>query len=270
MAEKSDLLRFLQQRREDDTISLADERVAAKLFDCSLRKVEETALNHSILPRRYRRNGLSCRDQLKLLQTRVAIIGCGGLGGRTAELLARLGIGSLSLTDPDTFSESNLNRQNFCTTETLGCHKAEVLAHELQKINPILESTVYISRFGQSVISTADIVIDGLDSTEARRELSRICQEQSKLLIHGAVKGWYGQAGVEHSTTPLITTLYPETTASSAPPKVLPMTVSLIAAIQAAEACKLLLGHASPLTHGWLQCDLLHCDFDTLPLVPPE
>ncbi|MEN8191005.1 MAG: ThiF family adenylyltransferase, partial [Thermodesulfobacteriota bacterium] len=64
---------------------------------------------------RYSRNPLSRAEQEKLQSAVVSIIGCGGLGGRTAELLTRLGVGSIILTDPDRFTESNLNRQLFCS-----------------------------------------------------------------------------------------------------------------------------------------------------------
>ncbi len=63
--------------------------------------IEETALKLSILPRRYMRNGLSCKQQLRLFLAKVSIIGCGGLGGSVAESLARIGFGNLRLVDPD-------------------------------------------------------------------------------------------------------------------------------------------------------------------------
>lgn len=115
MAEKDKLLRFLRERTEDDILSLTDQKDAAREFNCSLRDIEETALSHLILPGRYQRNGLDAAQQLLLFQAKVAVIGCGGLGGRVAELLARMGVGSITLTDPDVFNETNLNRQIFVT-----------------------------------------------------------------------------------------------------------------------------------------------------------
>jgi molybdopterin/thiamine biosynthesis adenylyltransferase len=258
------ILSFLKERTQDNTITLAHEQDAMRIFQCPLRDIEEIALNHSILPARYIRNGLNGSDQLKLLQSRVAIIGCGGLGGRTAEILTRIGIGHLTLTDPDVFSESNLNRQIFCTVETLGSMKTEVLARELQKTNPALQVTKDANLFSEQSIASADIVVDGLDSVEARRNLLKLCQKHKRPLIHGAVTEWYGQVGVELSENALIATLYPLTAGVPKVPKVLPMTVTLIAATQAAEVCKMLLGYDSPLTRGWLQADLLHCDYQTL------
>jgi molybdopterin-synthase adenylyltransferase len=264
VADQKAILAFLEKQAKGSCIYLAGLQKAAATFDCPLRDIEKIALSHSILPARFRRNGFSCKDQLKLLQSKVAIIGCGGLGGRTAELLARVGLGHLILTDPDVFSESNLNRQVFCTVKTLGSNKAEVLSRELQKINPVLQTTEHVTFFNEQSIVGVDIVIDGLDSTEARKELAGLCQKQSTPMVHGAVREWYGQAGIDQPANTLISTLYPQTAGSPEPPKVMGATVALIAAIQAAETCKLLLGHDSPLNRGWLQADLLRCDYETL------
>lgn len=260
------ILSFLEDQAKEKCLGLTEAQGAATTFNCSLRQIEEIALNHALLPARYTRNGLSCSDQLKLLQSNVAIIGCGGLGGRTAELLTRLGIGHLILTDPDIFSESNLNRQMFCTVETLGKKKVESVGDALQRINPALQTTRHPRQFDALSISTADIVIDGLDSPGARKELSALCTNHSIPMIHGAVKEWYGQIGVEHAASGLIDTLYQQTTKNPLPPHVLAMTVSLIASLQAAEVCKLLLGTGVALGDGWLQCDLLHNDYEKMPL----
>jgi molybdopterin/thiamine biosynthesis adenylyltransferase len=264
VADQKVILSFLKEQAKGKCIDLAEVQKTAETFHCSLRDIEKIALNHSILPARFQRNGLCCSDQLKLFQARVAIIGCGGLGGRTAELLARIGIGHLILTDPDVFSESNLNRQIFCTTETLGCNKVDIVGRELQKINPALETSIHINQFDTLSISTADIVIDALDSTTARKELSALCRKRSIPLIHGAVREWYGQVGVELSGNTLIDTLFHKTAENTLPPHVLVMTVSLVASLQAAEACKLLLGTGAPLSDGWLQCDLFNADYEKI------
>ncbi|HIP82365.1 MAG TPA: HesA/MoeB/ThiF family protein [Desulfocapsa sulfexigens] len=209
------------------------------------------------------RNGLATEDQKALRQATVSIVGCGGLGGRTAELLVRLGIGTFILTDPDIFTSSNLNRQIFCTPQTLGLEKARVVASELQKINPVANIYFHVQTFSENNIKNADVVIDGLDSAKDRLQLAKLCRSHSIPLIHGAVKQWYGQAGVDSETSPIIDTLYstPETDST---PTVFPMTVALIAAMQATEVCKWILQKESPLQNGWLQCDLLNCDYDQI------
>lgn len=214
---------------------------------------------------RFIRNGLSEAEQKALQEATIAVIGCGGLGGRTAELLTRLGIGSLLLTDPDVFSESNLNRQLFCNMETLGQTKTMVVAGELQKINPGIHIKTFVQAFDASSVHGADVAIDALDSGEARKQLATLCQQQNTPLVHGAVKSWYGQVGVEHPASPLMATLYPDSNKSSTPPNVLPMTVSLIASMQTAEVCKYILRQDSPLQRSIsLQCDLLNCQYELI------
>lgn len=260
------ILRDIRQYSQDAFLSLEDARKIAQKHGCSLRDTEKIALDHSFTPSRFQRNSLSCREQLRLFQSSVAIVGCGGLGGRTAELLARAGVGHLILTDPDIFSESNLNRQIFCSTECLGCAKVDILGHELQKINPALKTTLHNCKFTPTSVKNADIVIDALDSTGARKILSTLCQKQRIPMVHGAVQEWYGQAGIDQASNTLISRLYPQKTDSTMPPRVLPMTVSLVASIQASEAIKFLIGHNSSLTEGWLETDLLLCEFDITPI----
>jgi molybdopterin/thiamine biosynthesis adenylyltransferase len=261
-----EVLKSIVQQSKGKYLSLAAAQNIAAEFECSLNCIERIALDNLIVPARFKRNSLSCPEQLRLLQSRVSIIGCGGLGGRIAELLARLGIGHLILTDPDNFSESNLNRQIFCTIQTLGLNKIEVLAKELGTINPTLEFTLNINKFNKDSIATANIVVDGLDSPAARKSLSALCQKQNIPLVHGAVKEWYGQAGVEEVPGNLINTLYPDSLQTSqTPPLVLPMTVALIASIQASETCKCLLNLNSPLRGNFLQTDLLRQEYETIP-----
>ncbi len=218
---------------------------------------------------RYTRNGFSQAEQILLQRATIAVIGCGGLGGRTAELLTRLGIGSLLLTDPDIFSESNLNRQLFCNMETIGQAKTTVVAGELQKINPGLQISAFVQAFDAGSIHGADVVIDALDSGNARKQLATLCRQQNTPLVHGAVNSWYGQVAVEQPAAPLMDTLYPESNGSTTPPNVLPMTVALVASMQTAEVCKYILRQKSPLQgKSLLQCDLLHCQYELIDHTP--
>ena len=96
---------------------------------CSLKSAMILLLRrHNIWPERFYRNAgvLNSREMARLLESRVFIAGCSVLGGHVAVLLARLGIGALRLCDPDVFEESHLNRQCFCTEQTLS--RPKVLA----------------------------------------------------------------------------------------------------------------------------------------------
>ena len=120
---------------------------------------------------------ISEQEQKRLADARVSIAGCGGVGGLHAHALARVGIGRFRLTDPDTFSPANINRQIGATVETMGENKAIVTARMIQSINP--EAEVQIIEKGVSAetarefIQDADLVVDGIDffAIKARRHL---------------------------------------------------------------------------------------------------
>ena len=100
-------------------------------------------------------------EQKKLLKSTVAIAGTGGVGGLLAERLTRIGIGSLKLSDPDSFENSNLNRQYGSNINTMGKKKVIIVTKELKKINPYL-NVDYDSK-GIMCQKDADIFIDGVD-----------------------------------------------------------------------------------------------------------
>ena len=122
------------------------------------REVMVALLQDGIWPERFRRNyGVFSADAMvRLLQTRVFVLGCGGLGGHVASLLARLGVGGLRLCDSDIFEESNLNRQYFCTESTLGQPKAVATARGLRDMAGYLALDV---RHVEADEKDADILI---------------------------------------------------------------------------------------------------------------
>ena len=259
---------FLRQRAAAGTIALADAGEAATTFDCTLPEVEEQALLLDIMPLRYLRNGLRSQEQLRLLRARVAVIGCGGLGGSVAALLARLGIGRLRLVDPDCFEEHNLNRQRFATVDSLGRPKTETARTVIRSINPAVIVEAIVRPFTEADIKAVDIVVDGLDDAGKRLALAAHCNKLARPLVHGAVREWHGQVGIATARNRLMATLYPnvrEGSANKPPVNVLAPTVTLIAAIQAAQTCKLILGLDSPLARSWMLCDLLEDVFEHIP-----
>jgi molybdopterin/thiamine biosynthesis adenylyltransferase len=104
-------------------------------------------------------------DQLH--RTTVAIAGCGCIGGFSAELLARMGVGRLILADPDTFDMSNINRQCAASHETVGQPKVEALQAHLKAIHPELEMVLYRDGVNEhnadAFVAGADYVIDAID-----------------------------------------------------------------------------------------------------------
>lgn len=242
--------------------------VASRLADdlkLPLAAVEKAALEHSVTPTRYLRNCLSCEEQLKLLSAHITIIGCGGLGGAVSMQLARTGIGRMHLVDPDTFEEHNLNRQNFCTVSTIGQPKADAAAKGLTALNPALTCTTSQTGFSEDDLLEG-IIIDCLDDVEPRRELAALCRKHHRLLVHGAVAGWYGRVGTVTAENRLFDILYQNrsTEPSATPPKVLAPTVYQIASLQVAETLKHLLGYQQTTLHSWLDCDLKNSRFENI------
>lgn len=214
MANKS-LIELLQNHsqkrlRPDDSpyeaLFFADELKISKQTGCSLREVECAALEAQILPERYSRNQkyLSNNDQLQLLRSRVAVIGLGGLGGTVTEILARIGVGRLTLVDGDSFDESNLNRQLLSGMTKLGTPKPLAAKQRVAEINPAVEVTAIEQFFKEenshSILAGVALAVDCLDTISDRFILEKGCRRENIPLVSAAIGGTSGQA----------TLIYPE------------------------------------------------------------
>mgnify|MGYP002869682720 CR=1 FL=1 len=119
----------------------------------------------------------------KLRNSKVLVVGVGGVGSYSCEALARSGIGKLVLADFDVVEESNLNRQIEATVETIGRLKGEVMAERVLSINPDLEVEVrkiYVTmdNAGELLDCNPDFVIDAIDSMDGKIALWKQCQER--------------------------------------------------------------------------------------------
>ena len=205
-------------------------------------------------------------QQDRLQQSRVTIVGCGGLGGFVLEELARTGIGSIKVCDPDIFASSNLNRQLFATKKTIGRNKTAAAAKRISTLHNHTTVQAVPTSFqdnSEYLLSDADVVVDCLDTGASRLELAELCCKEKLPLVHGAVALWYGQVGVQDVGSDLIRRLYgnlqtPEQTVVS----VIVCTVATVASLQVAETCKLLLGIPSPLCDNWMSIDLQEMSFE--------
>lgn len=219
---------------------------------------------------RYIRNVPALTEgECALLRTKkVAVIGCGGLGGHLIELLTRIGIGHITVVDGDRFEPSNLNRQILSENSLLGTSKAAAAGERIAKINPDV-CCRSIPGFldennADSIIAGCDAVLDGLDDIPARRILAEACEKAGIPYIHGAISGWVAQAAISMPGDRLIEKLYPER--AVLPGKsVLSFTPALCASMQAALCVRLLTGR--PVETGTLYYfDLLNQEFETIPL----
>ena len=206
---------------------------------------------------------LSKKEQQKLIQSRVVVCGCGGLGGLVIENLARIGVGRLRIVDPDSFTNSNLNRQLGATLTTMGDNKAEVMARRIREINGSCRVEAVPHDFREmDVLADMEVGVDCLDTSDARLELADQCNEKQIPLVHGAVNGWYGQVGVQPAGGDLVHRLYGNKQERGEPIPVLSFTATLVASLQAAETVKILIGRPSRLINDWLTIDLRSGDFD--------
>lgn len=117
--------------------------------------------------------------QENLAKTSVAVFGLGGVGGYSAEMLVRSGIGKLTIVDFDTVSKSNINRQLIALHSTIGQSKAELFKTRLLDINPELELTVIDDFYTENFdFSNVDFVIDAIDTMRSKINLLSICVEK--------------------------------------------------------------------------------------------
>jgi molybdopterin/thiamine biosynthesis adenylyltransferase len=267
------LREFLRCRAEGDLLPWKAQCEAAAAFGKSLGEVEAAALSCELLPGRYRRNRetVSTADQLRLFRSRVAVIGCGGLGGYLVEQLARIGVGELVLVDPDVFEEHNLNRQLLSSPALLGMAKVDAARERVAQINPAVAVRACPEAFwrgnARELLGGCAAVLDGLDNVLVRRDLAAMCRELGVPLVHGAIAGWYGQVSVQLPGADLS----PLLRASSANGKGVEaqlgnpsFTPAVVASLQVAEATKVLLARGTPLAGRTLFVNLLDMHFEEI------
>ncbi len=160
-----------------------------------LRKSEKKVFKAGFTPLRFKRNqnSISQKEQFVLFKSRVAIVGCGGLGGSVSEILARIGAGNITLIDKDRFCEHNLNRQNFSSFKNLHEKKVNVLKKELLRINPTMNIKKHFVKLHvkniNKLLSHVDVVIDCVDNIKTKKLLALWCYKNNKKFIHGAIGG---------------------------------------------------------------------------------
>ncbi len=248
-------------------IRLARVRELAAASGHSIREVEIAALEEGIVPLRYLRNlgTVGLEGQARLLRSTVAVVGLGGLGGYVAEALARMGVGHLILIDGDVFEEHNLNRQILSSEGCLGESKAQAAKRRIAEINSAVEVTVCAAVLTRenlpALLSGAEVVVDALDRLPARLMLQKGAQALGIPLIHGSIAGFLGQVMTIFPGDPGLHGLYGEAEglpeqgleAQLGTPAATPMAV---AAWEAQEVIKILLGRGEPLCNRLLVMDM--------------
>ena len=224
------------------------------------------------MEQRFIRNipSISEGEQRLLRTKRAVVLGCGGLGGYNAEILARIGIGALTLVDGDCFEESNLNRQLFSLPSLIGFPKATAAAERVAAIDPTIEVRSFAEFFtaenANKILSGADIVLDSLDNIPSRLLLEDKCAEKGISIVHGAVGGWMAQLCVVRPGDGFLHRIYGSSNGENVNKTLLPAVAPLCASLQCAEAVKALCGRKSELEGKLLLADLQSMSFHSIEL----
>jgi molybdopterin/thiamine biosynthesis adenylyltransferase/rhodanese-related sulfurtransferase len=209
--------------------------------------------------------------QRKLLDSRVLLIGAGGLGSPAALYLAASGIGTIGLVDDDVVDESNLQRQVLHASDRVGMAKTESARMTLNALNPETHVVEHRERLDadnvERLIAGYDVIVDGTDNFDTRYLLNDAAVRLRKPVVHGSIYRWDGQV-----TTfvpfegPCYRCMYPtqpppELAPACAVAGVLGVLPGIVGLLQANEVFKLILGVGETLAGRLLMFDAMATDF---------
>ena len=214
--------------------------------------------------------------QTKLLESKILVIGAGGLGSPTALYLAAAGVETLGIIDHDIVDISNLQRQILHGTSDVGQSKVVSAKATLNEINPDVEIVMYQQRLSSEnvfqLFEDYDLVIDGCDNFPTRYLINDACVMMGKPNIHGSIFQFEGQVTIFYpGKGPCYRCLYP----SPPPPGMAPscqeagvfgVLPGIVGSVQAVEAIKVLLEIGDPLIGQLLLFDALGMSFKRMRL----
>lgn len=226
------------------------------------------------MEKRYEKNisALSREECKSLADKKVCVIGCGGLGGHIVEMLARIGVGHITVVDCDTFCESNLNRQLFSSEKNLGAYKAGAAKERIREVNSQTVVNAVTERFREenaaAILSGHDAAADALDNIQSRLTLQEYCRKLDIPLVHGAIAGWYGQVATVMPGDDTLSLIYKNASGKGAEDELgnLAFTAAATASVQCGEIVKLLTGRGEILSKTLLRIDLLTNEFTAVQL----
>ena len=221
---------------------------------------------------------LSSAQRRCLTESRVLVIGAGGLGCPAALYLAAAGVGTLGIVDRDTVDVSNLQRQILHTDARIGARKTRSAATALAARHPQLTVRQHDVEINAStvaeLIADYDVIIDGVDNFAARYAVNDACYFARKPLVEAGILRFYGQLlTIVPGQGPCYRCVYPEPPAPGSIPScqeagVLGAMAGVIGTLQAGEAVKLLLGTGDTLAGHVLVFEALPLTFRRVPVRP--
>ncbi|MGA3217286.1 MAG: molybdopterin-synthase adenylyltransferase MoeB [Acidimicrobiales bacterium] len=211
--------------------------------------------------------------QQRLLESKVLLLGAGGLGSPAALYLAAAGVGTIGIVDMDVVDASNLQRQILHNLDRVGERKVESAKKTLTAMNPDVDVITYDIRLGADnvleVINSYDVIVDGTDNFPTRYLLNDAALIKKIPVVHGSIFRFEGQATIFYPYEgPCYRCLVPEPPPAELAPScaeagVLGVLPGIIGSIQAVEAIKLLLKLGCPLVGRLLAYDALEQTFRT-------
>lgn len=203
--------------------------------------------------------------QVKIQNTRVLIVGCGGLGSALLPYLASAGIRTIGIMDGDTVSLSNLHRQVLYCQEDIGMLKVDCASQKIKKLNPTLTVDTFPAYLSVEnaiqIIANYDIVVDATDRIPARYLINDACVLSGKPFVHAALYRFQSQVSVfNYKNGPTYRCLYPEapiTTQSCDTAGILGSSVAIVGGLQANEVMKIILDAGEILSGQLLINDFL-------------
>jgi adenylyltransferase/sulfurtransferase len=211
--------------------------------------------------------------QRRLLDSKVLVIGAGGLGSPVSLYLAAAGVGTMGIVDGDRVDLSNLHRQILHQTQDIGRPKTETAQRTLGAINPDVKvipyQTVLTSDNAMDIIAEYDLVVNGSDNFPTRYLVNDACVLLRKPLIDASILKWEGQATVFLPGQGCYRCLFPTppppgTVPSCAEGGIVGAVAGFMGALQATEAVKILLGGGETLANRLLLFDALQGEVRTL------
>lgn len=220
--------------------------------------------------------GFGPSAQQRLLDSRVLVIGAGGLGSPVLSYLAAAGVGTIDIVDHDTVERSNLHRQVIHSEERIGAPKTASAAQVMRGLHPDIviheHREPLTAENALALMEPAEVIVDGSDNFATRYIVADAAEIAGKPVVHGAILRFNGQLGVFWAGHgPVYRDLYPsppppEAIPSCAEAGVLGVLPGVIGTLMAAETIKLLTGLGEPLIGRVLGYDALTAEFHEIPL----
>jgi molybdopterin/thiamine biosynthesis adenylyltransferase len=214
--------------------------------------------------------------QRKLLQSKVLVVGAGGLGSPVAYYLAAAGVGHIGIVDSDTVDRSNLNRQILYGAYDVGIVKVEKAKEKLITINPDVNVTAFAEKIdagnAEKICSGYDVVIDCLDNFTARFIINDICLKFKIPLVHAGVHKYFGQTfTIVPGQGPCLRCIYPEIKEMESPQYgILGVVPGILGTLQVMETMKILLQIGEIKNNNLLYFDGLNLNFEKIKITPRE